>query len=62
MVYMYNSPFGLVWFGLVSWHINHYKLLNAKSFLNIYMKYILFGLVWFYGISNIVGNLMPNSF
>ena len=26
----------------------------------MYIKYILFGLVWFYGISTIVGYLMPN--
>ena len=32
----------LVRFGLVLWHINHYILFNAKSFLNIYIKYIIF--------------------
>ncbi len=48
----------LVWLGLR--HINHYRLFNAKSFLYIYIKYIWFGLVGFYGISTIVGYLMPN--
>ena len=36
-----------VWFGLVLRHINHCWLFNAKSSLNIYIKYIGFGLVWF---------------
>ena len=31
-------------FGLV-WHINHWKLFNAKSSLYICIKYIRFGLV-----------------
>ena len=35
------------WFGLALWHINHFRLFNAKSFLYIYIKYIGFGLVWF---------------
>ena len=46
------------WFGRVLWDINHCRLLNAKSSLYIYIKYIGFGLV--YGISTIVGYLMPN--
>ena len=46
--------------GLVLWHINHCRLFNAKSCLYIYIKYIGFGLVWLYGISTIVGYLMPN--
>ena len=46
--------------GLVLWHINHYRLFNAKSSLYIYIKYIGFGLVRFYGISTILGYLMPN--
>ena len=50
----------LVWFGLVLWHINHCRLFNAKSSLYIYIRYIGFGLVGFYGISTIVGYLMPN--
>ena len=51
----------MVSFGLVLWHINHCRLFNAKFSLYIYIKYILFGLVGFYGISTIVGYLMPNS-
>ena len=46
--------------GCVLWHINHCRLFNAKSSLYIYIKYIGFGLVVFYGISTIVGYLMPN--
>ena len=42
------------------WHINHCRLFNAKYFLYIYIKYIGFSLVGFYGISTIVGCLMPN--
>ena len=38
----------MIWFGWVLRHINHCRL------------FILFGLVWFYGISTIVGYLMPN--
>ena len=45
---------------LVLWHINHCWLFNAKSSLCIYIKYIWFGWVGFYGISTIVGYLMPN--
>ena len=44
----------------VLWHINHCRLFNAKSSLYIYIKYIWFGWVGFYGISTIVGYLMPN--
>ena len=46
--------------GWVLWHINHCRLFNAKSSLYIYIKYVWFGLVGFYGISTIVGYLMPN--
>ena len=49
-----------IWFGWVLWHINNCRLFNAKSSLYIYIKYIGFGLVGFYGISTIVGYLMPN--
>ena len=38
------------------------RLFNAKSSLYIYIKYIGFVLVGFYGISAIVGYLMPNLF
>ena len=45
---------------LLGFYINHCRLFNAKSSLYIYIKYIGFGLVWFYGISTILGYLMPN--
>ena len=44
----------------VLWHIQLYRLINAKFSLYLYIKYIWFGLVGFYGISTIVGYLMPN--
>ena len=48
--------------GSVLWPINPWGLFNAKSCSYIYIKYIGFGLVWFYGISTIVGYLMPILF
>ena len=58
-LYIYSK---YIWFGLFGflWHINYCRLFNAKSSLYIYIKYIWFGLVGFYGISTIVGYLMPN--
>ena len=50
----------MIWFGWVLWHINHCRLFNAKSSLYIYIKYIGFGLVGFYGITTLIGYLMPN--
>ena len=50
----------MIWGGWVLWYINQCKLFNVKSFLYIYIKYIKFGLVGFYGISIIVGYLMSN--
>ena len=50
----------MIWFGWLLWHINHCRLFNAKSYLYIYTRYIGVGLVGFYGISTIVGYLMPN--
>ena len=50
----------VLWF--VFGHINHCRSFNAKSFLYIYIKYIGFGLLISYGISTIVGHLMPNPF
>ena len=50
----------MIWFDWVLWHINHCRLFNVKSSLYIYIKYIGFGLVGFYGISTIVGYLMSN--
>ena len=48
------------WFCWVSWCINPSGLFNAKFSLYIYIRYIIFGLVGFYGISTIVGYSMPN--
>ena len=50
----------MVWFDFILWQVNHSRLFNANSSLYIYIKYIGFGLVWFYGISTIVYHLMPN--
>ena len=50
----------LVWFCLVLWHINHFRSFNTKSSLYIHIEYIWFRLFGFYGISTIVGYLMPN--
>ena len=50
----------MIWFSWVLWHINHYKLFNAKSSLYLYIKYIGFGLVGFCGISTIISYLMQN--
>ena len=52
--------YDLVGLGWVLLHISHCRLFNVKSSLYIYIKYIGFGLVGFYGISTIVGYLMPN--
>ena len=52
----------MIWFGWFLRHINPCRLFNAKSFLCIYIKYIRFGWVGFYGISTSVGYLMPNPF
>ena len=59
-LYTYILNIYRIWFGRVLWHINHCRLFNAKSFLYIYIRYIWFGLVGFYGISTIVCYLMPN--
>ena len=55
----FEKPWYKVWLSVIG--INHRSLFNAKSSLYIYIKYIWFGLVGFYGISTIVGYLMPNS-
>ena len=52
--------YDLVLFCFVLWHINHCGLFNGESYLYIYIKYIWFGLVEFYGISTLVGHLIPN--
>ena len=49
----------MIWFGWVFWHINHCRLFNTKSSLYIYINYTGFGLVGFFGISTIVGYLVP---
>ena len=49
-----------VWFGCILWHINYSWLFNAKLSSYVYIRYIWFGMVVFYGISTIVGYLMPN--
>ena len=51
----------MILFGWVLWHINHCRLFNAKSFIYIYIKYIGFSLVGFYGISTLVDYLMPDT-
>ena len=51
-----------VWFDLVLWNINHCWSFKAKPSLYMYIKYIGFVLVTSYGISTIVGYLMPNPF
>ena len=48
-------------FDCVLWDINPCRLFNAKFSLYIYIKYVGFGLVGFYGISTIVGYLMLDS-
>ena len=52
----------MIWFGSVLWHINRSKLFNGKSFSYISIKYTWFGSVRFYGISTIIGYLIPDSF
>ena len=39
-----------IWFSWAWWHINHFRLFKAKSGSYIYIKYIRFDLVGFYGI------------
>ena len=60
ILYTYILNEYMIYFGWVLWRIDHCGLFNAKSSLYIYIKYIGFGLVGFYGISTIVGYLMPN--
>ena len=48
----------MIWFGWVLQYINYCRLSKAKSSLCIYIKYMKFGLIGFYGISTIVGYLM----
>ena len=50
----------MIWFALLLWHINHCRLSNVKSHLDIYIKY-MFWSGWVDGISTIVSYLTPNS-
>ena len=50
----------MIWYGWDLWHMNHCRLLKAKISSYIYIRYICLGLVGFYGISTIVGYLMPD--
>ena len=59
-VYTYISYIYMIWLGWVLWHINHCRLFNARSSLDIYITYICFGWVGFYGISTVIDYLMPN--
>ena len=50
-----------IWLGWVLWHMNYWRLFNAKSSFYIYIfEYIGFGWVGFYGISTRVDYLMQN--
>ena len=49
----------MIWFVWLLWHINHCRLFNAKSYLHTYILNV-YDLVGFYGISTIVGYLIPN--
>ena len=60
-IYIYIYIY-MIWFGWVLWHINQCRLFNAKSFLYISIIYMWFGLVGFYGISNIVDYLISDPF
>ena len=62
-VTLYNGIFLIKWKFLASilflWKI--FRIIRREcTYLYIYKKYIWFGLVGFYGISNIKGYLMPN--
>ena len=50
----------MIWLGWGLWQTNPCRLFNAKSSLYIYITYIGFGLVGFYGIPTLVGYSMPN--
>ena len=50
----------MIWLGWVLRYINYFRLFNAKYSLYIYIKYIRFGWVGFYGISTIAGYLILN--
>ena len=50
----------MILFVWVLWHIKHCRLFNAKSSLYIYIEYIGFCLVCFFGISDVLSYLMSN--
>ena len=50
----------MIWSGWVLWHVNYFRLFNAKSSLYIYIKCIWFGWVGFLGTSTTVGYLIAN--
>ena len=58
LVILKRNPLKIVSFGFMIYY--YWRLFNAKSFLYTYIKYIGFGLIRFYGMSSIVGYLMPN--
>ena len=39
--YGYGKETLKVWFGSVLWHINHYRLFDAKFLLYVYIKYMI---------------------
>ena len=39
-IYIYIYIY-MIWFGWVLWHINHWRLFNAKSSLYIYIRYMI---------------------
>ena len=59
---LYTNILYIYWISLccIFWHICDWRLFNAKSTIHIYIHHIWFGLVEFYGISTIVGYLIPN--
>ena len=59
-IYIYIYEIYMIWFVRVLRHINHCRLFTAKSSLYIYIEYIGFGWVGFYGISTNIGYLMLN--
>ena len=60
LLYTHILDIDMTWFGWVLWYIDHFKSFNAKFSLYIYLRYIRFCLVGFYGTSTIVGYLMAN--
>ena len=57
---VYTYILDMILLGWVLWHINYCRLFNAKSSPSLCIKCIWFGWVEFYGISTVVGYLIPN--